>query len=48
MKKKENLPEIVCLPFAGVTPFHKKVERKFDKQSKGIAEYPFTRGFHFN
>ena len=47
MKKKENLPEIVCLPFAGVTPFHKKVEKKFEKKSSGIPEFPFIQGHRF-
>ena len=46
MKKKEELRVYTCLPFAGVTPFHKKVEKKFEKK-EGIAEYPFTQGFRF-
>ena len=48
MKKKENFTDFTCLPFTGVTPFHKKVEKKFEKQDKGIPEFPFQPGFRFN
>jgi len=46
-KNREPIREFVCLPFAGVTPFHKKIEKKYEKKDKGIPEYPFMGGFRF-
>ncbi|MBI9109188.1 MAG: hypothetical protein JEZ04_20755 [Spirochaetales bacterium] len=40
-------PAIVCLPFSGVTPFHKKIENYHLKADVKATGFPAMGGFRF-
>lgn len=44
---KTNCPEIVCLPFSGVTPFHKKIEKYHLKADVKKTGFPSMGGYRF-
>ncbi|MDC7226980.1 MAG: hypothetical protein PQJ61_09475 [Spirochaetales bacterium] len=44
---KTNHPEIVCLPFSGVTPFHKKYEKNWAKTDVKSSVFPSMGGYRF-
>lgn len=47
-KRKKSQNVIVCLPFCGVTPFHKKIENHYLKADSKTNGFPSMGGFKFH
>lgn len=44
---RKMYPQISCLPFAGVTPFHRKIENNHLKVDVKTTSFPSMGGYRF-
>ena len=44
---KNNRQFTACMPFAGITPFHKKIEDHYKKVDVKTVSFPSMGGYRF-